>query len=142
MAEYCFTYLSVAESEETMLDDLHAILKKHEIEKTLVQRLMLAASEAFTNVMVHGNKRNPKKSISVKVVINDSEIRADISDEGHGALDKITRRTKPVPMSEGGRGVDLIEHYADQSEFHERRDGGLTVRLLFERRVETKMIND
>lgn len=108
------------------------ISDKSGLDESLTHRVMLALSEAVTNAIVHGNKENRSKKVSIKITINSSMIVIDIQDEGEGFdPDEI-----PDPMDEknllvtGGRGLFLMEEFADQVEY---RNKGRLVILKFER---------
>ena len=132
MPKYEFTYPSVGTSEEKMLDDVLTVLRRNRVDKDFQASFLLAVSEAFTNALVHGNKRNPCKSIKLSIDINNEALAADITDEGRNGLDKIKRRCPPDVLSESGRGVDLIQHYASEVGFTETEKGGLKVSVRFD----------
>ncbi len=136
MAVYNMIYSSVSESEEKMLDELRAILLKHDIDGSLHYAISLVLSEAFTNALVHGNKKDPRRNIIIKLAINDTEVCAEIEDEGQHGLEYIKRRQPPDLLSEGGRGIDLMELYSDSVEFTETPTGGLKVSFQFSRKSE------
>jgi anti-sigma regulatory factor (Ser/Thr protein kinase) len=131
MPKYEFTYPSVGASEEKMLDDVLGILHRNRVSKELQSSFLLAVSEAFTNALVHGNKRNPRKFVKLVIDINNKALAADITDEGRNGLDRIRRRRPPDVYSEGGRGVDLIEYYASEVGFTKTEKGGLKVTVRF-----------
>jgi len=133
MPGYCFTYQSIPESEERFLDDIDRVVRECRIEKATADRLRLTLSEAFTNALVHGNRHDLRKSIRVSLQVNKSSICADIVDEGNGGLQRIRERKPPSLMAEGGRGIDLITHYASNAEFSENEKGHLTVTIRFDR---------
>ncbi len=133
MAEYTRAYPSVTESEEKMLDDVLRILEEHSVPDELLNRFVLAVSEAFTNALVHGNGRRSDKTIVLKLQINGDALVADIIDQGQGGLERIKRRQPPSMLSENGRGVDLMEYYASELKFAETDSGGLQVSLRFDR---------
>ena len=54
-----------------------------------------------------------------------------IVDQGMGGLKRIESRRPSRELDEGGRGVDLIRHYADSCQFKETDDGGLQVTICF-----------
>lgn len=108
------------------------ISDKSGLDESLTHRVMLALSEAVTNAIVHGNKENRNKKVSIKIKINTSKIVIDIQDEGEGFdPDDI-----PDPVDEknllvtGGRGLFLMEEFADEVEY---RNKGRLVILKFER---------
>lgn len=139
MPMYEFTYPSTVASEDKMLDEVATILQANGIPENTRNWFMLAVSEAFTNALVHGNKRNPRKTIKLVLFINNGLLAADIIDEGQGGLAKIMRRKPPTMLSEGGRGVDLMRHYASAVGFTETESGGLKVSLRFDQMKENEI---
>ncbi|PWB68643.1 hypothetical protein C3F09_11255 [candidate division GN15 bacterium] len=130
MAEYHFKYASSLDSEDQMLDDLQSVLELHEIAGGRAWRLQLIVSEAFTNALLHGNASDPKRLVRLTVRVNESEIIADITDEGAGGLDRIAHRLNSGdPLAESGRGINFMERYADRVEYRESPTGGLVVSL-------------
>jgi serine/threonine-protein kinase RsbW len=114
-----------------VLDDLLRILSAGGVEPDVVNAVCVAVSEAFTNAVVHGNRENQSKSVSLRVQVNDSDIIADIVDEGYGGVKKIESRKPSTEFDEGGRGIDLIRHFADSYRLTETESGGLRVSLRF-----------
>lgn len=131
MPLYEYIYPSVAASEEKMLDDVLTALQANAVSKYLLNRFMLVVSEAFTNALEHGNECDPNKKIKLVLDISNELLSADIIDEGRKGLEKIKRRRPPTMLSEGGRGVDLMEHYAGAVRFSETESGGLKVSICF-----------
>jgi len=119
-----------------MLDDLLGVADRHGLAKHLVHRLSVAVSEAFTNALLHGNRKQPDKSIIIKLTINEGEVCADIIDQGKRGLELIRGKAPATTTAEGGRGIDLIRYYADTAEFAASDEGGLQVHLVFARRSE------
>lgn len=84
-------------------------------------RIMLTLSEAVNNAIVHGNKENPDKKVTVISSFDpDSKtLTISVEDEGEG----FNPKSIPDPLkeenllNEGGRGVYLIEQYADDLQF-------------------------
>lgn len=142
MSIYCLIFPSVLESEELMAAKVERLLDDRNVEKYTKQKFLLSLSEAFTNALIHGNELDSKKQINVRLEINDNRITADIIDQGKGGLEKIKHRNHPSPMSESGRGVDIIKHYCTSSEFVETSTGALKVTLVMDRMKEkiTKIV--
>jgi serine/threonine-protein kinase RsbW len=131
-----WVYPSVPESEDQFLDDLSAFLEPQGLDGHQFHYLTLSLSEAFTNAMVHGNKWDKTKSVTVHLAVNDEEVFADITDQGQGGLAAIRYRPRPELLAESGRGVDFMQRYCASVEFRENPGGGLTVRLTVPRRKE------
>lgn len=94
-------------------------------------RIMLTLSEAATNAIVHGNKENPNKKVTIRSTVSNGELIITVKDEGAGFdPDKI-----PDPLKEenllniGGRGIYLIEEYADNLQFE---DNGTKLIMFFD----------
>jgi len=131
-----FEYPSNPESSEQMIDDLNDLLDIREISPQEKYSFLLAVSEAFSNAIIHGNQFNPKKSVKLTVLVNENELSADIEDEGHGGLKYIENRQPSEPFDEGGRGIDLIEHYATAVSYTESAAGGLKASIKVLRKNE------
>lgn len=94
-------------------------------------RIMLTLSEAATNAILHGNKENPNKKVTIRSTVSNGKLVITVKDEGAGFdPDKI-----PDPLKEenllniGGRGVYLIEEYADNLQFE---DNGTKLIMFFD----------
>ncbi|RME21521.1 MAG: ATP-binding protein [Candidatus Zixiibacteriota bacterium] len=142
MPQYAFVYRSVGAAEGKMLDDLAAVVRENNIDERAANRFTLAVSEAFTNALLHGNRRDPTKEIRIEIDVNEREIHADIRDEGRNGLARIAARRPPAITSENGRGIDLITHYAEQVRFDETPSGGLIVSLRFTRSTDKHEIEE
>lgn len=95
-------------------------------------RIMLALSEAVTNAIVHGNKEDASKLVTVRSHMADEDLlEISVEDEGEG----FDPEEIPDPLKEenllkeGGRGVYLIEQYSDEMEFSKN---GSRVTMRFE----------
>ena len=137
MKVFEFTYSSRPEVADQVLDDLLRVLNECSIEKEMIRGLSLVVSEAFTNAAVHGNRAHPDKDVQISLRVTESEIAADIIDHGEGGVRLIDDKKPSATLDEGGRGVDLIRHYADSSQFTETEDGGLKVSIVFKRIRQT-----
>lgn len=132
MATYEFEYISVAESEGQMMDDLTDVLGRHRLPPDIAQPVMLAVSEAFTNALTHGNRYDAGKVIRIELSVNENRLIADITDQGHGGLSRVAAHRPPGPMAESGRGISLIRHYSNRVELTETPTGGLHVHIEFD----------
>jgi serine/threonine-protein kinase RsbW len=136
---FVYTYPSATEAHDGMLDDLFRSLTECGIDRTWQHAVSIAVSEAFTNAVIHGNRENTAKRVILRLEVNDRQITADIIDQGVGGLKQVEARRPSGELDEGGRGVDLIRHYADTCQFAETEEGGLQVTLSFLR--QRKSVN-
>ncbi|MEX0844473.1 MAG: ATP-binding protein [Balneolaceae bacterium] len=96
----------------------------------LYARMMLAVSEAATNGILHGNKLDASKTIEISAYLKDDKLEFVTKDQGEG----FKRENLPDPTAEenllkpSGRGVFLMEEYADEVKFS---DGGTKLTLVF-----------
>lgn len=90
--------------------------------------LPLACDEAITNAIVHGNKRDPGKKVSVQIYLSHRRFKVRVRDQGEGfdtsRLDNPTRGENLMKSS--GRGIFLMRSIMDKVEF---REGGRVVEM-------------
>jgi serine/threonine-protein kinase RsbW len=93
-------------------------------------RLMLSVSEAATNGILHGNKLDESKTVEINAYQDNGKLIFETKDQGAGFdPDDI-----PDPLAEenllktSGRGVFLMEEYADGVDYSE---GGTKLKLTF-----------
>jgi serine/threonine-protein kinase RsbW len=101
-----------------------------ELTENVYGNVMIALSEGVTNAIRHGNQEDPEKSVTVRAELTSEQLILKIEDEGPGFdPDAIPDPLKEENLlNEGGRGVFLMDHYADQIEYS---DGGSTLTLYF-----------
>jgi len=132
-----FEYESEPRSFHLVVDDVNRVLDKAGVSKNERYPFVLAVSEALTNAIIHGNGRDPAKKVKVTVTVNEKLMFADIIDEGQGGLDRIRQRKPSTSKDEGGRGIDLIEHYATSVGYVQIPAGGLKVQIRIERKSDS-----
>ncbi|MBI3586252.1 MAG: ATP-binding protein [Ignavibacteriales bacterium] len=99
------------------------IMKVNEVARLddgALYRLLVAATEAVNNGILHGNKSDPNKHVLVTCVLSEKELTFTVEDEGKGFKpEKI-----PNPLDEknllktSGRGVFLMRSLMDEVKFH------------------------
>ena len=117
-----------------MLERLQAVLEDNLVSPSDRRKFMLAVSEAFSNALIHGNELNPEKKIRVQLRINEYALSADIIDQGQEGLKKIQSPRETDLLSDGGRGLRLLMHCADNVTFEEMENGGLKVTVQLARK--------
>lgn len=86
-------------------------------------RIYLTLSEAVNNAIVHGNRQDPDKKVVVESRVGKNLLILKVRDEGEG----FDPAAIPDPLkeenllNEGGRGIYLIQQFADEVQFG--RDG-------------------
>lgn len=96
----------------------------------LYYNILIAATEAVNNAIIHGNKLNPEKYVLLHIHACDCEIVITVVDEGPG-FDYSHVQDPRLPqnlMKDGGRGVFLMRQLSSSAEFF---DGGRGIKMIF-----------
>lgn len=108
---------------EKIPDFVDSIREDCDLDGAYSETFKLVLSEAVSNAIVHGNKENANKTVTIKVDVTDDAICADVIDEGEGFNPDVKKN--PIDqenlLATSGRGVFLIREFADHTEF---KDGG------------------
>ena len=93
--------------------------KRLKLGEAAFNKLLVATTEAVNNGIIHGNKRDPSKKITLTCELNHAFLIVRIDDEGIG----VDPSTIPDPLAEenllreNGRGVFLMRSLMDSVEF-------------------------
>lgn len=101
-------------------------------------RFAVCVSEAFTNAFYHGNHADPDKTVSLLFSWDQESLTVEIDDEGKGKLADIDaeKDLKNIsPEETSGRGLAIINKFADNFEVIEKDGGGLRVKMSWQRRI-------
>jgi serine/threonine-protein kinase RsbW len=102
---------------EKLIDDVCA---EYSVKEDYYGELLIAMTEAVNNAIVHGNKLDPSKQVTITFdVLNEKNIRFVVEDEGPGFdYNNLPDPTAPENIEKPhGRGVFLMRKLADQCEF-------------------------
>ena len=107
---------------EQLIDEFS---EKNEINSEIYGKILIATVEAVNNSIVHGNKEDVNKYVSVNLKIEGDKIYITVEDEGPGFdSSKVPDPTKPENVENiHGRGIYLMKHLADDVSFNE--DGSI-----------------
>jgi serine/threonine-protein kinase RsbW len=85
-------------------------------------KIMVCAMEAVNNAIVHGNKRDAEKYVTIFIESIGEELKIIVEDQGTGFKPaEIPDPTKPENIEAiSGRGVFLMSKLADKIEFNEK----------------------
>jgi len=94
--------------------------------------LLLAVTEATTNAIIHANKCDVNKLVTVDVQVAKTKIIIKITDEGEGFdPSKIPDPTHPENLlKDSGRGVYLMRVYMDELNYNITPTGTETILTL------------
>ena len=113
---------------ERLIND---VVAEYQVKEDYYGELLIAMTEAVNNAIVHGNKMDTSKQVSVTFdIVNDKVMRFTVGDEGPGFdYDHLPDPTAPENIEKPhGRGVFLMRQLSDNCEF---QDDGRVVVLDF-----------
>lgn len=90
----------------------------------------LIFSEAANNAIEHGSKNDPSKEVSIHWWMNDNSVWLETRDAGQGPAQEktIDPQLPDDPLAEGGRGLFIINNFADSFQ-HWRSELGYIARI-------------
>jgi serine/threonine-protein kinase RsbW len=94
---------------------LQKINKKLDMDDGTMYRLLVSCTEAVNNAIIHGNKSDPNKSITVRCIVEKQSLTIRVKDEGRGFDPERLQdpREEKNLMKENGRGVFLMRSLMD-----------------------------
>ena len=112
---------------EQLIDDVCA---EFHVKEDYYGELLIAMTEAVNNAIVHGNKMDPSKTVTLHFSIAENNLRFTIEDEGPGFdYDNLPDPTAPENIEKPhGRGVFLMRKLSDDIKFE---NDGRRVELYF-----------
>jgi serine/threonine-protein kinase RsbW len=109
---------------------VHTVAERYNLSDDVHGNILVSLTEAVTNAIVHGNRGDDTKSVSISMRCNKEELSFKVTDQGPG----FDPAAIPDPTSEeylercGGRGLFLMRHLSDDCRFLR---GGRTVEMRF-----------
>lgn len=93
--------------------------------------IAISVSEAVNNAIVHGNKSDPEKSVVIRFIEQDEELKVEVYDEGEGFdPGEIGDPTSPENlMNSKGRGIFIVKHLMDELHL-ERLSKGMKITMV------------
>ena len=103
---------------------------KFHLDDDIYGNIVIAVTESVNNAIVHGNKSNRNKNVSISLTLNDNIIKFRIEDEGGGFdFQNLPDPTSPENLDKpSGRGIFLMKHLSDEVSFSQE---GRVVELSF-----------
>jgi len=104
--------------------------EKFQFNDDIYGNIMISVTESVNNAIKHGNKNVTSKNVSISLLLNESQLKFRIEDEGSGFdYHNLPDPTAPENIEKpGGRGIFLMKHLADEVVFSEN---GSVVELIF-----------
>ena len=97
-----------------------------------IQGLLLSVTEASTNAIVHGNKSDETKVVTIDATKVDNQLIISVKDQGKGFdPSKIPDPTETDNLlKDSGRGIYLMRVYMDDLKFNVTPEGTETILTL------------
>lgn len=107
---------------EGLLKQVNAEFKLDEKE---FHNVLVAVSELVLNAIVHGNKENPAKKVSVKIDYDDKTMVIEVMDEGNGFdFENNPDPTLPENLFKStGRGIFIVKSLMDNIKYKRTPEG-------------------
>ena len=104
--------------------------EKFNLDDDIYGNIMIAVTESVNNAIMHGNKNDRTKNVTLSLSLNNNIINFKIRDEGHGFdFQNLPDPTSPENLDKpSGRGVFLMKHLSDEVNFS---NNGSLVELSF-----------
>jgi len=106
-------------------DFIEDVARKADIPKNHLNNLMISINEATTNGMLHGNKGDVTKKVSISITVNGRTVKIKVKDEGAGfEPSKVPDPTAPENIfRESGRGLYIMRTCMDKMEYNFTPEG-------------------
>lgn len=122
---------SLPENIHQVEDLIEDIREEFQFKDDVYGNVMIATTEAVNNSIIHGNKGDGSKTVTVRVAATHTyRLKIEVEDQGNG-FDYANLKDPTAPENlenPGGRGVFLMSHLCDELNFAE---DGRIVELVF-----------
>ncbi|MBI3873148.1 MAG: ATP-binding protein [candidate division Zixibacteria bacterium] len=115
----------IAEADEF----LETTLRRHAVPESLVTDLAIVATELVNNAIVHGNRSDVRKTVSLTIQFTGRDVLIRVADQGTG----FDPAAIPDPLAEEnllrevGRGVFIVRSLMDEVRYEQDPGGGTVV---------------
>lgn len=116
----------------TVEEFVNYFCKDNNLTDDQLANVLLAVTEATTNAIIHANKCDQSKMVTIDVKVNETKLVVKVKDEGEGFDPAdIPDPTEPENLlNESGRGVYLMRVYMDNVEYNRTPSGMETILTL------------
>jgi serine/threonine-protein kinase RsbW len=107
-------------------------LKLHGLDDDSIADLAISTTELINNAIIHGNKSDPEKSVTIEIEFFNDHLTISISDQGTGF------RPEDIPspiadeniMKEAGRGIFIVRSLVDDLKIEKAPRGGTRMIII------------
>jgi len=107
--------------------------KELNLDEEKLPGLLLAVTEAVTNAIIHANKCDETKKVTMNVLKDDHKLIITVKDAGKGFdPEKVPDPTAPENLlKDSGRGLYLMKIYMDELKYNITPSGTETILVLY-----------
>jgi serine/threonine-protein kinase RsbW len=115
----------IAEADEFV----ESALRERGVPETLISDLAIAATEMVNNAIIHGNKKDAAKNVTIAMAFTSNEVEIRVEDQGNG----FNPNSVPDPLAEEnllrevGRGIFIVRSLMDDMSYERTAEGGMAV---------------
>jgi serine/threonine-protein kinase RsbW len=109
---------------------VEAICQIANFDKPQIHAIVLAAGEAFTNIVRHAHQNRPGARIQIQCWLHSDSLEVRFHDEGEPFDLNAVPHFNPKEIRLGGRGVYLMRTLMDELSCMPRSGGGNTLRMV------------
>lgn len=119
---------------------LEELLTAAGVDPSTLADIAISVSELVNNAIVHGNRSDPAKTVTVHIAASADEIHVSVADQGNGFdPDKIPNPIDDTNLlREVGRGLFIVRSFVDDVVVTALPSGGTRVEIAKKRTSETK----
>ncbi len=126
----------VIPSNQTLIgevdDFVESRLRDRNVDESIVADIAICATEIVNNGIIHGNKEDPGKVVTLEMNVSDSEVTLTITDQGEffdyeHVEDPLDEQNL---LREVGRGIFIVRSLMDRVEISKAESGGTCVTLV------------
>ncbi len=112
---------------------IHHILEIFPLPLDRYYNILIAVTEAVNNAIIHGNKFNSDKKVTLSLIVAENNITVEVLDEGDGfdPAKIADPRDSENLLKENGRGVFLIKELTTDCDISSAV-GGTRVKMIFD----------
>lgn len=109
---------------------VHDVATRYNLPPSTHDNILVTLTEAVTNAVLHGNRSDCRKHVSISLSRKQDALAIRVSDEGSGFDPNVVPDPTQADRIEccGGRGLFLMRHLSDECRFER---GGRTVEMRF-----------
>ncbi len=109
------------------------IARKMHFSKNMIDDIAIATTEVVSNAIIHGNKSNVEKKVTVDIVAKSDQIVITVTDEGAGfKLKEVKNPLLPENLlKENGRGIYILMSLMDEIDYHITETGTMVTLIKY-----------